>query len=175
MLGENTPIGGEFAGMTLYGTEYAEKKEAGETLLEACRRMNSPDPVLIGSYRGFSLILSFDSYAKEYKLSMQGKITHTATLSTDVFGNFQRIEHVLNNLKVMQDGCKAQKSVMEQQMETAKAEAEKPFVYEKELVEKSARLAELNSLLNIDRKENEIADEEPDEEAEKEHECDLER
>lgn len=106
---------------------------------------------------------------------MQGTLSHTAVLGMDVSGNIQRIDNVLKNLGDGLDGCKAQKAVMEQQMETAKAEAEKPFVHEKELAEKSARLSELNALLNMDKKENEIVDEEPDEEPEREHENDLER
>ena len=172
---ENTPPGDAFVPMTLHGAQYDEKKEAGTALIEACKGMKSPDPVLVGEYKGFSMILSFDTFSHDWKLTLQGTLSHTITLGTDVFGNIQRIDNALNDLKDKADMCKNKLDTLKQQMETARIEAEKPFVHEEELSRKSARLAELNSLLNMDKHENERADDDPVPEQENESEHEMAR
>ena len=156
-----------FFPMTLYGTEYTDKKEAGSMLLEACNRMRDPKPTEIGAYRGFTLILSFDIYTREYNISLQGKLTHSTSLGKDVYGNLQRIDNVLAGMEDRLKACRQQLEDTMQQYETAKVEAEKPFIHEEELAKKSARLSELNTLLNMDKKDNEILCEAPEEEPEK--------
>lgn len=172
---ENTPPGDAFAPMTLHGAQYDDKKEAGTALIEACKGMKSPDPILVGGYKGFSMILSFDTFSHDWKLTLQGTLSHTITLGTDVFGNIQRIDNALNDLKGKADMCKNKLDTLKQQMETARLEAEKPFVHEEELSQKSARLAELNSLLNMDKHENERADDDPVPEQENEPEHEMAR
>ena len=90
---ENThPNGDGFSPLTLAGVTHADKKEAGAALLTMCQTMLSPEATQIGSYRGLTLELSFDTFAREYRLTMIGQLRHTVTMGTDVFGNLQRME-----------------------------------------------------------------------------------
>ena len=152
-----------FAPMTLAGVTYAEKKEAGAALLSLCQNMLSPEATQVGSYRGLTLELSFDSFAQEYKLAMIGQLRHVVTLGTDVFGNIQRMDNALDTLSVKEQVCRERLSDLQAQLETAKVEVQKPFPREEELKAKTARLEELNALLNLDKREPEVVDAEPDE------------
>lgn len=152
-----------FAPMTLAGVTYAGKKEAGAALLTLCQNMLSPEAMQVGSYRGLTLELSFDSFAQEYKLAMIGQIRHVVTLGTDVFGNVQRMDNALDTLPVKEQVCRERLSDLEAQLETAKVEVQKTFPREEELKAKTARLEELNALLNLDKREPEVVDAEPDE------------
>ena len=161
---ENThPNGDGFSPLTLAGITHADKKEAGAALLTMCQTMLSPEAMQIGSYRGLTLELSFDTFAREYRLTMIGQLRHTVTLGTDVFGNLQRMDNALEGLPIKEQTCREQLSNLQTQLETAKAEVQKPFPREAELNTKTARLEELNTLLNLDHKEPEIVDAEPDE------------
>lgn len=161
---ENThPNGDGFSPLTLAGVTYADKKEAGAALLTMCQTMLSPEATQVGSYRGLTLELSFDTFAREYRLTMIGQLRHTVTLGTDVFGNLQRMDNALEGLPIKEQACREQLSNLQTQLETAKTEVQKPFPREAELNTKTARLEELNSLLNLDHKEPEIVDTEPDE------------
>ena len=161
---ENThPNGDGFSPLTLAGVTYADKKEAGAALLTMCQTMLSPEATQIGSYRGLTLELAFDTFAREYRLTMIGQLRHTVTLGTDVFGNLQRMDNALEGLPIKEQTCREQLSNLQTQLETAKAEVQKPFPREEELTTKTARLEELNTLLNLDHKEPEIVDAEPDE------------
>ena len=162
---ENThPNADGFSPLTLAGVTYADKKEAGAALLTMCQTMLSPEATQIGNYRGLTLELAFDTFAREYRLTMIGQLRHTVTLGTDVFGNLQRMDNALEGLPLKEQTCREQLSNLQTQLETAKAEVQKPFPRETELNTKTARLEELNTLLNLDHKEPEIVDAEPDEE-----------
>lgn len=161
---ENThPNEDGFSPLTLAGVTHADKKEAGAALLTMCQTMLSPAATQIGSYRGLTLELAFDTFAREYRLTMIGQLRHTVTLGTDVFGNLQRMDNALEGLPIKEQTCREQLSNLQTQLETAKAEVQKPFPREAELNTKTARLEELNTLLNLDHKEPEIVDAEPDE------------
>ena len=161
---ENThPNGDGFSPLTLAGVTHADKKEAGAALLTMCQTMLSPEATQVGSYRGLTLELAFDTFAREYRLTMIGQLRHTVTLGTDVFGNLQRMDNALEGLPIKEQACREQLSNLQTQLETAKTEVQKPFPREAELNTKTARLEELNSLLNLDHKEPEIVDAEPDE------------
>ena len=161
---ENThPNGDGFSPLTLAGVTHADKKEAGAALLTMCQTMLSPEATQIGSYRGLTLELAFDTFAREYRLTMIGQLRHTVTLGTDVFGSLQRMDNALEGLPIKEQTCREQLSNLQTQLETAKAEVQKPFPREEELTTKTARLEELNTLLNLDHKEPEIVDTEPDE------------
>ena len=145
-----------FSPMTLAGKVYAEKKVAGTELLTLCQNMLTPEPMQIGLYRGLTLELSFDSFSQEYRLAMIGQLRHVVTLGTDVFGNIQRMDNLLESLPVKEQACREKLSELHAQLETAKAEVLKPFPREEELKAKLLRLEELNALLNIDKREPEI-------------------
>ena len=158
---ENThPNADGFSPLTLAGVTHADKKEAGAALLTMCQTMLSPEATQIGSYRGLTLELSFDTFAREYRLTMIGQLRHTVTLGTDVFGNLQRMDNALEGLPIKEQACREQLSNLQTQLETAKAEVQKPFPREEELKAKSARLEELNALLNMDNKAPEPVQEE---------------
>ena len=161
--GNTHPNADGFSPLTLAGVTHADKKEAGAALLTMCQTMLSPEATQVGSYRGLTLELAFDTFAREYRLTMIGQLRHTVTLGTDVFGNLQRMDNALEGLPIKEQACREQLSNLQTQLETAKAEVQKPFPREEELTTKTARLEELNSLLNLDHKEPEIVDAEPDE------------
>ena len=147
-----------FCPMMIGGQTYTEKKAAGTALLDACNALTSADPVPLGSYRGLKLTLCFDSFEKLFKISMQGTLTYKVGLGTDVFGNIQRMDNLLESMPTRQLDYKEKLKNLEIQVEIAKQEVEKPFPREEELKEKSARLDQLNILLNMDKRENEIVD-----------------
>lgn len=152
-----------FCPMVIGGQTYTEKKAAGTAILEACNALTSADPVPLGSYRGFKLTLCFDSFEKLFKISMQGTLTYKVGLGTDVFGNIQRMDNLLESMPTRQLDYKEKLKNLEIQVENAKQEIAKPFPREEELKEKSARLDQLNILLNMDKRENEIVDSVQDE------------
>ena len=151
-----------FCPMVISGQTYTEKKAAGTAILEACNALTSADPVPLGSYRGFKLTLCFDGFEKLFKISMQGTLTYKVGLGTDVFGNIQRMDNLLESMPTRQLDYKEKLKKLEIQVEIAKQEVEKPFPREDELKEKAARLDQLNILLNMDKRENEIVDGLPD-------------
>ena len=158
---ENThPNADGFSPLTLAGVTHADKKEAGAALLTMCQTMLSPEATQVGFYRGLTLELSFDSFAQEYRLTMIGQLRHTVTLGTDVFGNLQRMDNALEGLPIKEQACREQLSDLQTQLETAKAEVQKPFPREEELTTKTERLEELNALLNMDNKAPEPVQEE---------------
>ena len=153
----------KFAGMTVKDIFYPEKAKAGAAILEACNLMTSPEPQEMGSYLGFPMLFSFDSFNKKYQITLQGALSHTVALGADVHGNITRLNNVLADIPLELEYCREQLKTLRQQMETAKKEIEVPFEKEQELQSKSARLHELNILLNMDKAENEIMDDGPDE------------
>ena len=147
-----------FCPMEIEGTVYAEKKAAGSAILEACHAMKSPDPVPLGRYRGFAMELYFDPLSREYKITLIGSLRHTTTLGADLYGNIQRLDNTLENLPNRLQNTQDRLANTRQQFEEARAAVDKPFPHEDDLSAKSARLAELNALLDMDRPENEIVD-----------------
>ena len=145
-----------FSPMTLASKVYTEKKAAGAELLLLCQNMLTPEAMQIGSYRGLTLELSFDSFSQEYRLTMIGQLRHVVTLGTDVFGNIQRMDNLLESLPLKEQACREKLSDLHSQLETAKVEVLKPFPREEELQTKLARLEELNALLNMDKREPEV-------------------
>ena len=163
-LAENTkPNADGFSPMIVEGITFTEKKAAGSAILEACQNMTSPAAVPIGRYRGFAMELSFDTLTRNYKVSLIGSLTHMAVLGTDIFGNIQRMDNLLDGFEDQMHNTEAQLENVKVQLENAKAEVEKPFPQEEELQQKTARLNELNIKLNMDKRENEIVDGDRDE------------
>ena len=124
--------------------------------------MSSPDPVPLGEYRGFQMILSFDTFGKEYRVTLSKALSHTVKLGTDIRGNLTRLDNVLEGFTDSLKNCEGQLEGVQAQMEAAKGEVDRPFPQEQEYADKSARLKELNILLNMDEKDHEILDGEPD-------------
>ena len=153
-----------FSPMIMPGGTVREKKAAGDAILGLCKSMTSPDPIPIGQYRGFDMELSFDTFSREYKIALIHHLRHTVTLGTDIFGNIQRLDNTLGAFEERMAACAEQLENTRIQLENAKVEVQKPFPQEAELAAKTARLNELNALLNLDKKENEIVDGERDEE-----------
>ena len=158
-LKENThPNKDGFSPMEVEGTVYTDKKAAGSAILAACKAMTSPDPVPLGQYRGFTMDLSFDSFKREFQITLKGTTHLTAPIGSDIFGNILRLDHLLDGMEDRMRACKEQLENTKLQLENAKLEVVKPFPHEDELKTKSARLDELNILLNMDKRENEIVD-----------------
>ena len=155
---ETKPNGDGFSPMVVHDRVYAEKKSAGSAILEECKAMTSPDPVVIGSYRGFSMELSFDTFLREYHLVLGHELRHTVNLGTDVFGNIQRMDNVLDGFDSRLKDCQALLENTRTQLANAQMEVMKPFDQEEELAIKFARLEELNALLNLDEKDKELAE-----------------
>lgn len=164
-----------FSPMFMPGGTVREKKAAGDAILGLCKSMTSPDPIPIGQYRGFDMELSFDTFSREYKITLIHQLRHTVTLGTDIFGNIQRLDNTLSSFEERMATCAEQLENTRVQLENAKAEVQKPFPQEEELKTKSARLNELNAMLNLDKRENEIVDGERGEEEPQKSSADRER
>ena len=156
----------DFPGMTLQDRQYAEKKDAGTELLGICKSMTNPKQREIGMYRGFALLLQYDTIAKTFRLTMKGTVSHTIDLGADVLGNIQRMENALSKMPERLDACNKSIRELQAQMENAKQEIQKPFGQEQELAEKTKRLATLDALLSIDKREPENLDALPEEQEE---------
>ena len=148
--------------MTLLDTLYNEKKDAGTELITMCKAQTDPAPRTIGSYRGFDLVLSYNVLGKSFELALKGELSHTIELGSDIHGNIQRIENMLDSLPTRLVACERNLGELQTQMENAKTEVDKPFAQEDELKSKTARLAELDAMLNMDRRENDTLDMEPE-------------
>lgn len=157
------PTDDRFVGLEVKGVSYSEKADAGKAIIEACKAMTSPEPVPLGRYRGFDLELFFNSFERSYEVKIKGEASRSITLGEDVHGNITRIDNAIERIPDVLTTAKDDLDNIEKQFATAKIEVEKPFSKEEELKEKTARLDELNILLNLDKRENEIADDEPDE------------
>ena len=141
-----------FAGMEIRGDVLTDKENAGAALLDACKEVKTSDPVQIGSYRGFTMSVEFQAWKQEYTLLLKGEMTHRATLGTDPRGNLTRIDNALAQMPQRLEAVKNQLENLYQQQAAAKEEVGKPFPFEDDLRVKSARLVELDTLLNIDGK-----------------------
>lgn len=152
-LSQHPHLADGFAGMEIQGMTYTDKAEAGTALLDTCQEITGTEPVHIGSYRGFALSVKFSGFA--YKLTLKGSVAYQVELGTDARGNLTRIDNALDRLPENLENWQTKLSNLLQQQEAAKAEAGKPFPQEEELRLKSARLAELDTELNIGGKQPE--------------------
>ena len=157
------PIDEQPLGMMVSGVSYSEKAEAGQAIINACKSMNSPNAIPLGEYRGFQMELYFDTVQRNYVVKLKGETSRDVQLGDDSHGNIVRIDNGIERFEEALADTKNSLENTEKQFETAKQEIEKPFAKEEELRAKTARLDELNILLNMDKKENEIVGGEPDE------------
>lgn len=165
-----------FSPMVIKGETFTDKKAAGTEILAICKTMTNPEPIPLGTYRGFEMELFFDTMSREYKITLKHELRHTTPLGTDIFGNIQRLDNLITSFPEKQTACENQLDNEKVQLENAKAELDKPFVHEEELKTKSARLAELNAMLDLNKKDNEIVDddredEEPSEPSRSDRDC----
>jgi hypothetical protein len=112
----------------------------------------------LGEYRGFKLEVHYEPFSHQHRVDIRGAITHQGVLGSDPLGNITRIDNVIDSFEKVLESEKAELSNAEKQLDIAKEQLEKPFSREDELKQKEARLNELNALLNVDKKENEIVD-----------------
>ena len=139
-----------FCGMDIRGKHYAEKADAGEWILAACKEVKGSDPVPLGSYRGFQMELSFDSFRHEYDITLKGSMSHRVALGTDARGNITRLDNALAGITERLERANEQLTNLYNQQEATKGELGKPFPQEAELMAKSQRLAELDAALNME-------------------------
>lgn len=153
-----------FCGMTVLGVPYFEKSKAGLAIINACKTINSSaDTINLGEYRGFKTEICFDSFSRIYRFILKGEISHSVDLGTDANGNIVRIDNAIKYMPSRLAVCKTELENAMLQLENAKAEVEKPFAFEDELKQKSTRLDELNTQLNLDVGDEDIVDEVKDE------------
>lgn len=154
-----------FNGMDINGEHYTEKKAAGEAIIRIMKSFkNSSETLPVGSYRGFTMEMYISrGFRLEYILAIRGAMTHTINLGTDALGNITRIDNCIDHLAGDLEKAEKNLAETEKQLEIAKESLKEPFSREEELQEKQARLNELNALLNVDKRDNEFCDEEPDE------------
>ena len=157
------PTDDRFVGMKVSGVSYSEKADAGQAILEMCKTMTSPDPIPLGEYRGFQMELLFDTVERNYVVRLKGETSRNVPLGEDIHGNITRIDNGIERFAETLADTRNELENIQNQFETAKKEVEKPFTKEEELKAKTARLDELNILLNMDKRENEIVGGEPDE------------
>ena len=143
-----------FAGMTLNGKDLSDKEKAGVSLLEASKLATGYDPLQIGSYRGFEMSTTLENFGKDRVLTLTGQLSHRVTLGNDARGNLIRLDNAIKDMPRLLSTSQGQLQNLQEQVELTKAELGKPFPQEAELAQKSQRLAELNSILDMDGKKN---------------------
>ena len=152
-----------FVGMEVKGVFYSEKAEAGKAIIEACKKMSSPEPIPLGKYRGFDTELLFNSTERTYEVKLKGATSRNVTLGDDAYGNITRLDNGIEKFAESLTFAENELENTQNQFEIAKKEVQKPFAQEENLKAKLSRLDELNILLNMDKTENEIVGGEPDE------------
>ncbi|WP_416325905.1 hypothetical protein [[Eubacterium] hominis] len=163
----------EFSGMTINSIHYDEKEQAGNALLLMCKKMESTEQRMIGEYRGFQMLLSYDAFNTIFILTLRKQASYAVELGNDVYGNLKRIDNLLNSYP---DKLKTEEALLEdvkKQLGNAKEEIDRPFEKEEELKEKTKRLSELNKELDIGNKNDPstvFVDDEPDDSIEKRNE-----
>ncbi len=155
-------IGDTFVGMVVNGVPYSEKADAGQAIIDVCKTLPDTQIYPLGEYRGFKLSVHYEPFSHQHRVTIKGTISHEGILGTDAIGNITRIDNVIDGLEDMLTRTKALRDTTETQLANAKEQLEKPFAKDEELKQKEARLRELNALLNVDKRENEMVDEEPE-------------
>ena len=162
------PVDKDAFSMKIGNRTYTDKKEAGAALIDMCRSAKQPNmAVTIGEYQGFKMSVSFDSFFSKFTISLKGSLSHEVEIGADPLGNLQRLSNALEGMTGKMADVEQKLSNVEHQLETAKVEVTKPFAQEQELAEKLERLAELNTLLNMDEKGDnalDMGDDEPEDE-----------
>ena len=147
-----------FEKMTIRGEDFIERKEAGEKIIEICKSMTNPEPIEIGEYKGFKMMLSFDTFDRKFYMGMKNNLSYKVELGSDPSGNITRIDNVLNSIENKLSNAESNLEDTKKNYENAKLEIKKPFPQEEELKAKSKRLDELNIKLNLNEKDKEIVD-----------------
>lgn len=156
-------IDGKFVGMTIQGTEYKDKAEAGKAIIEFCKTKTNADTEILGEYRGFKMEIEFNQYERAYVVTLRENSSYHITLGTDIHGNITRLDNAIDGIESRLDKAEEQLANTQAQLETAKVEVEKPFAQEDELQQKMARLTELNALLDMNQGDVPVVGGEPDE------------
>ena len=158
VFNNNNTLDNSFEKMNIKGTDFTERKEAGEKIIEICKSMTNPEPLEIGEYKGFKIILFFDTMDRKFYASMKNNLSYKTELGSDPSGNITRIDNVLNGIETRLSSIENNLEDTKKNYESAKKEIEKPFPQEEELKTKSKRLDELNIKLNLNNKDKEIID-----------------
>ena len=149
-------IADTFVGMIVNGVRYDEKADAGQAIIDVCKTLPDSNTYHLGEYRGFKMEVHYEPFSHQHRVEIKGAISHQGVLGSDPLGNITRIDNVIDGLEKVLENEKAELSNTQKQLEIAKEQLLKPFLREDELKQKEARLSELNALLNVDKKENEI-------------------
>ena len=157
-LNDNTDNTENFQGMIIDEKKILEKKEAGQKIINMCKSMTCKEPIEIGVYKGFKMILSFDTFDRTFHLDLKNKLSYNLALGSDLLGNITRIDNTLGNIKNKLEKSKNDLVETRKQFENAKLETQRPFPQEEELKQKSKRLDELNIQLNLNKNDKEIID-----------------
>ena len=156
-------IDGKFVGMTIQGTEYKDKAEAGKAIIEFCKTKTNADTEILGEYRGFKMEIEFNQYERAYVVTLRENSSYHVTLGTDIHGNITRLDNAIDGIESRLNKAEEQLANTQAQLETAKVEVEKPFAQEDELQQKMVRLTELNALLDMNQGDVPVVGGEPDE------------
>ena len=155
---EHKPVDKDSFSMKIGNRIYTDKKEAGAALIDMCRSAKQPNmAVTIGEYQGFRMKVSYDTFFSKFTINFKGQLSHDVEIGADPLGNLQRLSNALEGMAGRMEDVKQKLSNVEHQLETAKIEVKKPFAQEQELAEKLERLTELNALLNMDEKGDNMA------------------
>ena len=158
LVAHTCPDADGFSPITIEGKTYTTKKAAGSAILEACHAMTSPDPIPLGEYRGFAMVLCFDTISREYKVTLSHKMSYTVSLGGDLHGNITRMDNALAGIEAQQTASAELLANAKAQLAAAQEQVSRPFPQEDELRIKSARLDELNIALNLDKRDDECLD-----------------
>ena len=162
-LGDNYSNEDSFTGMTINGITYSEKQDAGAKIIDECKSIISDEKKEIGEYKGFKMELKFFAFMKEYNLILKRNSTTIVNLGNSELGNITRIDNALDNISSHLLDSQTELETIKTQLEKAKLEFGKPFNQEEELKDKQKRLNEVNRLLNMNEKTNEILDDDVEE------------
>ncbi|MCF7631520.1 SNF2-related protein [Oscillospiraceae bacterium SCCA1] len=134
----------------LDGKTYDKREDAGKALLGLVgAAVRATKPVPVGHYAGFEITVEYKPLEKVFHAHLVGEATHTTELGNDAAGNMIRFQNVVSALPQDLNRLHGSLEQLTKQLTNAEEELKQPFLQEQELSDKSARLAELDALLNV--------------------------
>lgn len=132
-----------------------ERKNAAKALTTAVAQVRIADnrkkQVSVGNICGFDIsVINNGNVYDDIVVTIKGKYSYSAQLGVSAVHNLSKIEGLLYKTESVLDYSQNSLNKLDLDYKTSVALLEKPFEYEAELQEKSARLSELTKILNIE-------------------------
>lgn len=133
----------------LNGRLMDNRADAGNLIIREMSELKLMEEKVIDKYRGFELAVLKDTLGGK-KIVLKGASDYDTEISTNPVGLIVRLENLFEGIPEKQTFLEKKILDYERDMESSKEQYEKPFEYEEELNQKTARQSELNNMLDLE-------------------------